>query len=86
MNYGTMMTVAKIMFGIGIAALVSLLVGCAGWDKKSCAAIDLAHHACTTVKYIGEDGKEHAMQLERGDLDELGRVRAARAADAGAGK
>jgi hypothetical protein len=72
-----------------IVSLVALfLVGC-GVGGKVCSVVDLAHHACTVVKYLGPDGKEHEVKLTPEEARELAMEaeakQAARAAkDAGA--
>ncbi len=65
------------LFGIGG------LVACAGWEKNTCAAIDLAHQACATVTFVDGAGKQQTLQLTTEDARELGKAKAARARDAG---
>lgn len=67
------------IFGMSLTFLgADVVAGCAGWGENTCRAIDLAHQACTTVKYLGEDGKEHFVELSQDDARELGRAAARR--------
>jgi hypothetical protein len=81
---GVIDSLAVVVFVIAIGGiLATFLGGCAGWDKKSCAAIDLAHQACAVVTFIDADGNKQTMKLSQEDARELGKVRAA-SRDAGA--
>ncbi len=74
--------VAAVLFALLSGILVAAaLAACAGWDKKTCAAIDLAHKACTVVTYLDDDGKERQVSMSNEDARELGKMKASR--DAG---
>jgi hypothetical protein len=78
--------VFQLLLTVSFAAIgfsILCVGGCAGWGQKSCAVIDLAHQACTTIRYLGEDGKPKEMQLGPSDGSELVRAYAAKRADAG---
>ena len=77
---------AVVMFALAMAGIIALftsaLAGCADWQKKSCAAIDVAHQACAFVKYVDEDGQERQVSVTNEDAKQLGKAKASR--DAGA--
>lgn len=76
--------VATGLFAIALGLItIATIAACAAWDKKTCAAIDLAHQACTVVKYLDDDGNEKQVSMTPEDAKQLGRAKAA-ARDGGA--
>ncbi len=74
----------KIRESVGaMGLLVTMLAatGCAGWGKTSCAVVDAAQAACTVVRFMGDDGKLHEVQVSKEEAkafgEEMGAKRAA---------
>lgn len=63
-----------------IAIMALVLGGCAGWGGAACKVVDAAQAACTVVKYMGPDGKEHEVKVSREELSEFGHEMAAKRA------
>lgn len=69
---------------IGAAGLLLTLAGCPGWGSTTCKVVDAASAACTVIRFMGEDGKEHEVRVSRDELAGFGQEMAAkRAAEKG---
>ena len=59
---------------------VNLLAGCAGWGKTTCQIVDAASQACTVIRFMGDDGKQHEVRLSPEEANALGKSLAAKKA------
>lgn len=71
----------------GALCFGAAICGC-GYGKVACSVLDVVHDNCTWLRYLGPDGKEREVQLDKADLVQLGvttsaRKAAAHPADAG---
>lgn len=70
--------------GILVTALFAL-AGCPGWGSTTCKVVDAASAACTVLKYMGPDGKEHEVRVSREEMAAFGEEAAAKRAAEKAG-
>lgn len=54
-----------------LALLLSASFIACGYGGKACKVVDLAHNACTVVRYLGPDGKTHEVTLTPAELAAL---------------
>jgi hypothetical protein len=65
-----------------LAAFAYSLTAC-GYGAKACKVIDVAHEACSVVRYLAPDGTVREVQVSPEDLTTLGVALEAKRAKAG---
>jgi len=61
----------------GVLCFGAAICGC-GYGKIACTVLDVVHDNCTWIKYLGPDGKETTIQLDKADLVQLAATTAAK--------
>ena len=62
------------------AVFATLFFVACGWGKTACTVIDVVHDNCSWIRYLGPDGKEHEVRVDKDDLVQLGMATEARRA------
>jgi hypothetical protein len=61
-------------------ALLALCLSACGHGATACKVIDVAHEACSVVRYLGPDGKVHEVQVSSQELAAFGQTMATKRA------
>jgi hypothetical protein len=74
--------VPVMVLALAMGVVAGLLTGC-GHGATACKVIDVAHEACSVVRYLGPDGKVHEVPVSQEEMAAFGLAMAAKRASEG---